>query len=105
MVPKKGDLFLQRPPGVDHAVDPVRLPRPVCVGVVQLEVVPPEQSVVDFRKALGVQEIVDKLFVRDLYKLIQLIDGCAKSGSAHQVCCEVSFSLYHGGGCIRGASW
>ena len=80
MVPKKGDLFLQRPPGVDHAVDPVRLPRPVCVGVVQLEVVPPEQSVVDFRKALGVQEIVDKLFVRDLYKLIKLVEGCAKSG-------------------------
>ena len=99
MVPKKGDLFLQRPPGVDHAVDPVRLPRAVSVGVVQLEVVTPEQSVVDFRKALGMQEIVDKLFVRDLYKLIKLVEGCAKSGSAHQVCCEVSISLCHSGPC------
>ena len=86
-MPEEGDLLLQRPPGVDHAVDPVRLPRAVCVGIVQLEVVTPEEGVVDFRKALGVQEIVNKLFVRNLYKLIQLVDGCAKSGSTHQVCC------------------
>ena len=68
-------------------------------GLFSLEVVPPEQRVVDFRKAFGVQEIVDKLLVRHAYKLIQLVDGCAKTGSAHQVCCEVSISLCHCGPC------
>ena len=42
VVPKEGDLLLQWPPGVDHAVDPMRLPRAVRIGIVQLEVVTPE---------------------------------------------------------------
>ena len=94
MVQKKSDLLLQRPPGVDHAVDPVRLPRPVCVGVVQLGVLPPEQSVVDFRKALGVQEIVDKLLVQELVQAHQARRGLRQIRSRRIRCAARSRSVF-----------
>ena len=85
VVPEQRHLLLERPPGVDQVVEPVRLTlRDVPPGDLHGRMVPVEEESVD-RRLLRIQQVLDRLLVTVRNKLLELVPVDAESGSAHQV--------------------
>ena len=82
MVPEQGQLLLQRPPGVDHAVDPDGGPGDHGVRIVELEVVPVDHVVVDIGVPLRVEEVLYGDLVAPGGVVLELVPGGAEAGAA-----------------------
>ena len=88
VMPEQRHLLFERPPGVDHPINPARVPRLDRVRVVQLQPVARHDVVRHLREALGMQQVFDNVLVAPRRERLQLRPRRPEPGAAHQMGCQ-----------------
>src|SRR5262249_38681627 len=86
-VPEQGDLFLQGPPRIDHAIQPVGLTAIDEHQAVLVHVIAPDEIFVSESRwsVLRAQQLLYRRLIPLSYVAFQFFSGSAKTGSTWQV--------------------